>query len=458
MRPRRCRSAGRSPPRAWPSDWRPGRSSRCWRWPAALTSRWSSWRPPARRWAAAGWWFAAGACGRRLLVPAQPVAPATRCPRSSISGPISLPHPERLQSGRPDFSIAHYATDTGVWRDYFGPGLHQAFGALWPLVVAGALLGGLLALAAGRDRDRALDRRASPCSGCSPTCSPRSAPPAPRARRSPSRSTSASSSRRCWSGWRCCRCRGLFDERRGASGPCSRPARRSCPHRPLRRRRCATPARVFGVPGRRSCVAIPAALLSARGAGRSTAAVGAGFAALALALFAIGYPIQRDYLRRPLPQRGRRRRAFPAWTSTPPIAGRAGRGRAHRPRRHHGRLRQYGFYGTDLSNRVVALGARARTAPSTRSPTAAPSAPPSTTRTSTTWSPRPSSTSSTPTTRSPRPRRAGCGASGRSRRSAAAAPVTIWRVRGRPRPLRLRPGQRAAARIPERADRLTWAR
>ncbi len=70
-------------------------------------------------------------------------------------GPISLPHPERLQIGRPDFNIAHYATDTGIWRQYFSPGLHDAFGALWPLVLGGALAAALLALFGGRDRSSA---------------------------------------------------------------------------------------------------------------------------------------------------------------------------------------------------------------------------------------------------------------------------------------------------------------
>src|SRR5262249_59419677 len=67
-------------------------------------------------------------------------------------GRTPLPHPERLQEGRPDFSIVHYATDTDVWRHYFSPGLHEAFGVLWPLVVGGAALAALLALIAGRDR------------------------------------------------------------------------------------------------------------------------------------------------------------------------------------------------------------------------------------------------------------------------------------------------------------------
>jgi hypothetical protein len=108
--------------------------------------------PAGRRRAAAGWWFVPALLGggfwylRNLVVAANPI------PEIESLGPISLPHPERLQSARPDFSIAHYATDTGVWRHFFAPGLHDAFGALWPLVVFGAVAAALLAVVRGRDR------------------------------------------------------------------------------------------------------------------------------------------------------------------------------------------------------------------------------------------------------------------------------------------------------------------
>jgi len=101
---------------------------------------------------AAGWWFVPAFLGggfwylRNLVVAGNPI------PEVHSLGPISLPHPERLQEGRPDFNIAHYATDTGVWREYFGPGLHEAFGALWPLVVFGAVAAALVAVLRGRDR------------------------------------------------------------------------------------------------------------------------------------------------------------------------------------------------------------------------------------------------------------------------------------------------------------------
>jgi len=97
--------------------------------------------PMGRRWAAAAWWFVPALLAggfwylRNLVVAGNPL------PAVESLGPISLPHPERLQVGRPDFSIVHYASDTGVWRHYFFPGLQDAFGALWPLVVGGAVLG-----------------------------------------------------------------------------------------------------------------------------------------------------------------------------------------------------------------------------------------------------------------------------------------------------------------------------
>jgi hypothetical protein len=64
-------------------------------------------------------------------------------------GPLSLPGPERLAEARPDFAVAHYATDLGVWGEWFGPGLHDAFGVLWPLVIGGAIAGMALALVRG---------------------------------------------------------------------------------------------------------------------------------------------------------------------------------------------------------------------------------------------------------------------------------------------------------------------
>lgn len=119
---------------------------------AALTLAVVVLAPQGRRWAAAGWWFVPAFAGgafwylRNLVVAGNPI------PEVGSLGPISLPHPERLQEGRPDFNIVHYATDTGVWREYFAPGLNEAFGALWPLVVFGVAAVALLTLFRGRDK------------------------------------------------------------------------------------------------------------------------------------------------------------------------------------------------------------------------------------------------------------------------------------------------------------------
>ncbi|MEK6276548.1 MAG: hypothetical protein AABM29_00840 [Actinomycetota bacterium] len=73
-------------------------------------------------------------------------------PQVQHLGPLSLPGPERLQTARPDFPIVHYATDTRVWSDYFGPGLREAFGLLWPLVLAAGVAGAVLVIARRDER------------------------------------------------------------------------------------------------------------------------------------------------------------------------------------------------------------------------------------------------------------------------------------------------------------------
>ena len=310
--------------------------------------------PRGRRWAAAAWWFVPALLAggywylRNLIVAGNPL------PAVESLGPISLPHPERLQVGRPDFSIAHYATDTGVWRHYFFPGLHDAFGALWPLVVGGAVLAALLALLSGRDRVvRAMGAVVlfgfvaylfTPLSAAGADGAPEAfginlryvygaviaglaLVPLPR----------------------------LFDDRRrqwGLLGVLLVVLLLSDRADTVVR----DPARPFALALVVLAVLVPAVLLLARGRGASRGIVVAGFAALALAVVAIGYPLQRHYL-------DERFRNEVAAESIPGMnldsAYRWARGLEDRRIGLAGTsagFAQYGFYGTDLSNRVVYLG------------------------------------------------------------------------------------------------------
>jgi hypothetical protein len=327
---------------------------------AALTVAAIALAPAGRRWAAAAWWSLAALAGgsywylRNLIVVGNPL------PQLESLGPISLPHPERLQSGRPDFSIAHYATDTGVWSDYFGPGLHDAFGAFWPLVVAGALAGAVLALAQRRDRvvrwmgGVALFGMAAylftPLSAAGAEGAPtgfeiniRYAVPAllaglallPVALVRGAPSAGGDRTR----GWIAL---GLFVLVLAMTDRLDAVVR--------------DPDRLAGILIALLAVGLPAILLLARRHGAPRGVVAAGFAALALATAAIGYPVQRDYLdsrfRNDDPDR-----AIPGMGLD--SAYRWARGvedaRIGLAGTTAGFL-EYGFYGTDLSNRARYLG------------------------------------------------------------------------------------------------------
>lgn len=323
---------------------------------AALTVAVLFLAPTGRRWAATGWWFAAAFAGggywylRNLVISGNPL------PQLEHLGPISLPHPERLQEGRPDFSIVHYATDTGVWSKYFEPGLHQAFGALWPLVIAGAIAGGLTALVWGRTRVLRwmggvalfgmLAYVFTPLSAAGAEGAPvgfsiniRYAIPALLA----GLTLLPLAFRGSWS-----RSRGLSfllfvllvvlvaTDRSDAV---------------LR-----DPDRLFGWLVALLAVLIPAALLLARRRGAPRGSIVAGFSVLALVVVAIGYPVQRDYLRDRFANTdseasipGMRLDSAYRWARDVSDAriGLAGTTAG---------FLGYGFYGTDLSNRVRYLG------------------------------------------------------------------------------------------------------
>jgi hypothetical protein len=310
--------------------------------------------PVGRRRVAAVWWFVPALLAggywylRNLVVAGNPL------PAVEGLGPISLPHPERLQVGRPDFSIAHYATDTEVWRQYFFPGLHDAFGALWPLVVGGALLAGLLALLSGRDRVVRATGAVVVFGFLAYLVTPLSAAGADGAPEAFGINL-----------------RYVY----GAvlAGLALAPLPRFLDHGRRQRGLLALlllvlllsdrgdgvirdPERFFALLLVVLAVLAPAALLLARGRGASRGIVTGGFAALALAVVAVGYPLQRHYL-------DQRFRNEVAAESIPGMqldsAYRWARGIEDARIGLAGTtagFAQYGFYGTDLSNEVVYLG------------------------------------------------------------------------------------------------------
>ncbi len=341
---------------------------------AALTLAVVVLAPTGRRWATFAWWFIPALLGggywylRNLIIADNPL------PQATSIGPISLPHPERLQEGRPNFNIVHYATDTGVWREYFDPGLHQAFGALWPLVILAAVAGGLLALLRGRDKIVRWAGGVALFGLLAYVFTPLSAagidgapvgfainiryviPPlllglvllpaqawfgARRRAEQPDEDGPEKDARRFWPQW------GweewglliglllvlLITDRSDAA---------------LR-----DPARTFGIPLALIAVLAPAGLLLARARGAARGVVIGGFAALALLVLAIGYPLQRHYLRD----------RFDASSEVPGLHLDS----AYRWARDKSDTRiglagttagflSYGFYGTDLSNHVIYLG------------------------------------------------------------------------------------------------------
>jgi hypothetical protein len=322
---------------------------------AALTVAVVVLAPRGRRVGAFAWWFLPALAGgafwylRNLVVAGNPI------PEVESLGPISLPHPERLQQGRPEFDIAHYATDTGVWRHYFAPGLHEAFGALWPLVVFGAAAAALLAIFHGRDRIvRWMGAVAlfglvaylfTPLSAAGAEGEPvgfginiRYVIPALLA------------------GIVLVPLDRWVDGRRSQWGLLGALVLvflvTNRPDQALHDQ-----ARVFALAFVIVAVGVPALLLYARSRGTSAATVMVGVGALILAVVAIGYPLQRHYLDNRFANAGSKEEQIPGMDLSK--AYRWARGIDHSRIGLAGTtagFANYGFYGTDLTNRVVYLG------------------------------------------------------------------------------------------------------
>jgi hypothetical protein len=322
---------------------------------AALTVAVVVLAPRGKRVAAFGWWFLPALAGggfwylRNLVVAGNPI------PEVKSLGPISLPHPERLQEGRPDFTIAHYATDTGVWRHYFAPGLHEAFGALWPLVVFGAAVAALVAIFRGRDLIvRWVGIAAlfglvayffTPLSAAGAEGEPvgfginiRYVIPALLA------------------GIVLLPLDRWLDGKRAQWGVLGALVLvflvTNRPDEALHDQ-----ARVFALLFVLVAVGAPALLLYRRSRGFGTAAFSAGVGVLLVAVVALGYPLQRHYLDGRFANAGSKEEQIPGMDLN----------KAYRWARgiHHSRIglagttagfAGYGFYGTDLTNRVIYLG------------------------------------------------------------------------------------------------------
>ena len=93
----------------------------------------------------AAWWAGGLLAGGGFWFVRNLVAVGNPLPWLSALGPVPLPGPEEvLPNEREPFSVVHYATDTGVWSEWFFPGLADRLGELWPLVL---VLGAVSALA-----------------------------------------------------------------------------------------------------------------------------------------------------------------------------------------------------------------------------------------------------------------------------------------------------------------------
>ena len=305
--------------------------------------------PGGSRRSALAWWFGALLAGclfwylRNLIVAGNPI------PQVQHLGPLSLPGPERLQTGRPDFNVLHYATDTGVWRDYFAPGLHRGYGDLWPIVILGGIAGSIAAVVAAPSRVLRWIGGVALFAMAAYLATPLSAAGAEGAPEAFAINirflipgliiglvlvplgTWFADERRQWAVLAVLLGVLVVTDRSDAV--------------------VRVPERPFGILVALLAVVVPAAIWLARSRGAGRATVVAAFAALAIAVVAIGYPVQRDYLRDRFADFDPQMHLDTAYR----WADRTEDARIGLAGTTAGFL-QYGFFGKDLSNRVRYLG------------------------------------------------------------------------------------------------------
>ncbi|HEX8752666.1 MAG TPA: hypothetical protein VF731_04540 [Solirubrobacterales bacterium] len=252
-------------------------------------------------------------------------------------GPLTLPAPEQALGGREAHSVFGYLTDGTVWSDWFLPGLHHALWIVWPLLGAAALTGLALPLfslltnrhgraAAGEGRGRA--DAALAVAGLVGLASSLAWLLAP---------TSASGPEGMPRG---------FESGLRYLAPALVLGLALLPAAPVLRERLGRLAsagpgwRAIGPFGTDSATKDPIA--------RSRRAVLASIAAVALVAVAVGYPVERHYLRD--------RYAKPEFTSQGMDAAFKWASGVSGARIATTATRQYPLFGTDLSNRVQYVG------------------------------------------------------------------------------------------------------
>jgi hypothetical protein len=265
-------------------------------------------------------------------------------------GPIDLPAPEQALGGREAHSVLSYLTDGSVWSDWFLPGLHHGLWILWPLLGLAALAGLLLPLLPSRGSFVRDMRTKEPRDGTGDD------------RGSFVRTGRTKEPRDDGRDWVLVVAGlvGLASALAWLLAPTSASGPDGMPRGFESGLRYLAPALVLGlallptVPQLRRSFAIPSAWLSFPGLftgklnhGRGKWLV-AGVAALVVLVVAVGYPVQRHYLRE--------RYANPTF-STPGLDAAFKWARdVSGARIGTTSTRQYPLFGTDLSNRVQYVG------------------------------------------------------------------------------------------------------
>jgi hypothetical protein len=104
-----------------------------------------------RRRAIGGAWVAAVIVAGGFWYVRNAVAIGNPVPWFSFGGVLPAPHPALMDAT--EYSVWHYLTDASLWSRLFVPALGRALGPWWPVIVAIVVLGSVLCVAAGPERE-----------------------------------------------------------------------------------------------------------------------------------------------------------------------------------------------------------------------------------------------------------------------------------------------------------------